>query len=137
MSRIEPVDPEDVREDALSSEEVADGPLNRTRALARIAGLPPALNNLVKTLWSEGSVSPRLKATAIIAVSRRSPYEMAVNVPKALQAGLTSDMIDAIADEDWTDPAFDDAQKAVIRYAGQYTLMNQWIVREPRHQFDP
>ena len=117
MSRIELLGPADVPSDALTSEEVAEGALNRTMTLARVDGLPTALNNVIRTLWSKGTISPLLKATAIVTVVRRSPYELAVNVPKALQAGVTRDMIDAIEDEDWTDPVLDDAQKAVVRFA--------------------
>ena len=117
MSRIAPIDAGAVPEQALAKEEQSSGPLNRTRTLAHIAGLPAALNSVVETLWADGTVAPLLKATAIIVVVRRSPYELAVNVPKALQAGVTQDMVDAIQDEDWTDPAFDDAQKAVFRFA--------------------
>ena len=117
MSRIEPLEPAVIPNDALTSEEKADGALNRTKTLARVHGLPTTINDVIKALWMKGTISPLLKATAIVTVVRRSPYELAVNVPKALQAGVTQDMIEAIQDEDWTDPAFDDAQKEVVRFA--------------------
>ena len=117
MSRLPMLDAAAVPPEAQSDEEKAAAPLNRTRTLAAIDGWPTALNDGVSSLWRHGALEPALCATAIIVVSRRSPYEMAVNVPKALAAGLSDDMIEAIEDEDWTDPSFSDAQKAVFRFA--------------------
>ena len=91
------------------------GSLNRTRVLEHIDGLARSIDAVAASL--DGALDPLLAATAAVAVLRRSPYELAVALPQARAAGITPEMVEAIEDEDWTDPSFSDAQKAVFRFA--------------------
>lgn len=90
-------------------------PLGRDRILSHVPALPAAQQALAAAL--DGRLDPLLAATATAVVLRRSPYELAVAMPGARAAGLTDEMFEAIEDEDWTDPSFSDAQKAVFRFA--------------------
>ncbi len=92
-----------------------EGALSRDRVLSHVPELPAAQKAVAAAL--ERQLDPLLAATATAVVLRRSPYELAVAMPGACAAGLTDEMLEAIEDEDWTDPSFSDAQKAVFRFA--------------------
>jgi len=51
---------------------------------------------------------------------RRSSVETKKRIVSARDAGLSSDMVTAIAAEDWTDDAFDERAKVAFRFAMMY-----------------
>ena len=120
MARVPLVDTDGLRQASASSDIQPQIPLNRQRILANGPGLAEAFRELDQAHWSHLSLPGLLAATAVLAVTRRSPYEFGNFRAQAEKFGVTDDMIEAIQDEDWTDPSFSDAQKSVFRFAMMY-----------------
>jgi len=55
-----------------------------------------------------------------IAIAPQTNLETAKRIGVARAAGLDDDMIAAIAEEDWTDAAFDERTKVAFRFAMMY-----------------
>jgi alkylhydroperoxidase family enzyme len=71
----------------------------------------------VEECLERGPLDPILREVGILAAVRRSPVETEKRIGRARAAGLDADIIAAIAEEDWTDPAFDDRTKFAFRFA--------------------
>jgi alkylhydroperoxidase family enzyme len=74
----------------------------------------------LERILETGPLDPVLREIAILAAVRRSTTETADRRAKAADAGLSDDMMEAIAEEDWTDPCFDDRTKVALRFAMMY-----------------
>ncbi len=90
------------------------------RLLAWRPGLSARFRCDEELLQTDSQLGALLHETAVMSVVRRSPYETRRNMKRAIAAGLTSDMLEAIAEEDWTESSFSEAQKAVVRFAMLY-----------------
>ncbi len=120
MARVHLVDANELTPPSSATDDASRVPINRERILANRSGLAEAYRGLNDAHWSQPSLPGLLAATAVLAVSRRSPYEFKNFRKHAEQAGVTGDMIEAIQDEDWTDPSFSEEQKTVFRFAMMY-----------------
>lgn len=90
------------------------------RILAWRPELVPASRQYESALEAGSLLAPLVRETAIMAVLRRSPPETARRLPKAKAAGLSAGMLEAIAEEDWTESSFSAVQKSVLRFAMLY-----------------
>lgn len=120
MARVPLMDPSELASGELSDEEAAGKPLTRTLALGAKPGLAAGLRAFGEAAEADSRLEPIVRETAILAVARRSPYQTRLSLPRALAAGISEDMLEAIQDEDWTEPSFSPAQKAVFRFAMTY-----------------
>ncbi len=89
-------------------------------ALARVQGLPAALASVAAVIERSAFLEPTVREVAVIATVRRSSFEMAAAVAHAKAAGISGDLVEAIEDEDWTDPGFSARQKYALQYALKY-----------------
>lgn len=140
MARVPLIDPSDLGSDDLSDEEAANRPLTRTLALAAKPGLAAGLRAFGEAAETDSSLEPIVRETAILAVVRRSPYQTRLSLPRAMAAGVTEDMLEAIREEDWTEPSFSPDQKAVFRFAMTYDAghgINDAAFDEMGAQFSP
>lgn len=117
MARVPLIDPSELASRDLSNEEAAGKPLTRTLALGARPGLAAGLRAFGEAVETDSTLEPIVRETAIMAVVRRSPYQSRLSLPRAMVAGITDDMLEAIQDEDWTEPTFSPAQKAAFRFA--------------------
>lgn len=120
MARVPLIDPSKLASGDLSDEEKANRPLTRTLALATRPGLAAGLRAFGEAAETDSSLEPIVRETAILAVVRRSPYQTRLSLPRAMAAGITEDMLEAVQEEDWTEPSFSPDQKAVFRFAMTY-----------------
>ncbi len=116
MARLETIDPA-----SLPAAELAwaqeHRSLNRVLTLGHVPEFLAALRALETASSAVASLEPEVRATAALAVARRSVYEMRCLAPLAASAGLTDDMVQAIEDEDWTEPSFSHRQKAALQFS--------------------
>lgn len=116
MARLGTIDPA-----ALPAEDLAkarDGQfLNRSLTLGHVPAFLDAIQKLEETVAAASSLEPLVRATAALAVVRRSAYETRRLATLVESAGLTDDMVEAIADEDWTEPALTARQRTALQYA--------------------
>lgn len=119
MARLETIDPA-----ALAPHEVVsareDASLNRMLTLGHIPAFADAIRHLDETAAAATDLEPSVRATAALAVVRRSAYERRRLSPLAATAGLTNDQVQAIEDEDWTEPSFSAREKTALQYALKY-----------------
>ena len=96
---------------------------NLYRVMATAPVLADAFRTLALTLRNEIRLDPRLRELAILSVasSAPSPYELAHHKTMALAVGVRADQLDAL-DQFETAPAFDDVERAVMRYAREATV---------------
>ncbi len=120
MARIAPKDISDIQDDIPEAEKKSGVVLNRTRTMAHVAGLPRTIASVERFIGEHGSLSPEVKAVVIASTVRRSPYELTRLRPDLLAAGLTSDILEAIEEEDWTEPTLSEHQKIAFRFALMY-----------------
>jgi alkylhydroperoxidase family enzyme len=93
--------------------------MSRLDVAARRAELDDALAT-TELLLESGPLDPALREIGILTAVRRSSVETGARLAKARGAGLDEDMISAIAEEDWTDGAFDERTKVAFRFAMMY-----------------
>jgi alkylhydroperoxidase family enzyme len=111
----------------------------RVRLLARRPELAEALRNVESTLESSTMLDAVVREIVILTAVRRSQSEVRSRRHLARQAGVTDAMVEAILDEDWTDPAFSRAQKAAFQFALQYDaghLINDSVIESVQADFD-
>ncbi|HEY6761769.1 MAG TPA: carboxymuconolactone decarboxylase family protein [Baekduia sp.] len=100
--------------------ERGDPPLNVFAALANLPNLLDALLTFTREMREGAVVEARLRELAILTVAQTTgaTYEFQHHAHSALAAGLRPEQIEQIAgaDADAKD-AFDDAERAVVRYA--------------------
>ncbi len=126
--------------DADAAQAVAAGePQLRARLLARRKDLAQILRQQQQGIEACSTLDPAVREVVVLTTLRRSRVDVSARRPIALQRGITDDMIEAILDEDWTDPAFDDAQKAAFQFALQYDaghLINDAVLDAAQAAFD-
>lgn len=121
MARLELLDTSVLLESDITEEEARAGNiLNRTRTIARVPGFAKALEAVESAIKRNDSLEPIVKATVIASVVRRSPYELDRLRSSLIDSGLTSDMLEAIEEEDWTESSFSDAQKIAFQFSMMY-----------------
>jgi alkylhydroperoxidase family enzyme len=111
----------------------------RERLLAACPELTGALADVAKSIGSTTRLDPIVREIAILTVLRRSHSEVADRLHVARQAGISNEMVEAILDEDWTDPCFDSGQKAAFQFALQYDAghtITDSVWETARQQFD-
>jgi alkylhydroperoxidase family enzyme len=117
----------------------AGAPELRVRLLARRSDLGAALRNMDAVLESTSTLDPSVREIVIITALRRSQREVRSRVALSKDLGVTQNMVEAILDEDWTDPVFNPAQKAAFQFALQYDaghLINDAVLEAVRGEFD-
>jgi alkylhydroperoxidase family enzyme len=118
MARLDPLDASAIASvEWTRGEKTAGQTLNRTRTIAHVEGLAGALAASEALINEKCVLETLVRATVIAAVTRRSAYEKDRLAIELGTAGLTSDMLEAIEDEDWTERAFTPRQKYAFRYA--------------------
>jgi alkylhydroperoxidase family enzyme len=93
-------------------------PLNVFAALANIPNLLDPLLTFTREMREGAVVEARLRELAILTVAQTTgaTYEFQHHAHNALAAGLRPEQVEQLADADASD-AFDDAERAVVRYA--------------------
>ena len=94
--------------------------INLVKMWANSPRVQANLQRLGNTLLRHTELDPNLREVAIVAVVRRSEYELFHHKPVARSTGLSDEQIQAILDEDYVHPALSPAQRAVLRYALAY-----------------
>jgi alkylhydroperoxidase family enzyme len=89
------------------------------RILAHVPGYAEAIHDAMRTSHVEGSVDHRLKEIIRIQLARTAndPYFAGLRSTRALEEGLTEELIDACSGEFESDTRFSDAEKWALRYA--------------------
>ncbi len=89
------------------------------RLLAHVPGYAEAICNAMHTSHIEGKVDHRLKEIVRIqlALTAKDPYFAGLRSTKAIEAGVTEELIEAGFAEFETDDRFSEAEKWALRYA--------------------
>lgn len=89
------------------------------RILAHVPAYAEAIHDAMHTSHVKGNVEHRLKEIVRIQLARTAndPYFAGLRSTKALEEGLTEDLIDAGSGDFESDPQFTDAEKWALRYA--------------------
>jgi alkylhydroperoxidase family enzyme len=103
--------------------ERGDPPLHIFAALANIPNLLDPLLTLTKEMREGAVIEARLRELAIMAVALATgaPYEFDHHWNSALKAGLRREQLEQLAGTETSD-AFDDSERAIVRYAREATL---------------
>lgn len=119
MARIPPVDPDQLSgEQARIYREIASGPRGGVRGPLAVWLHRPGLADTAQALGRycryDTSLTPLLSELAILTTARiwDAGYEWAAHVPHAQKAGLSDDIIDALAED--RDPEFDTDEQSVV-----------------------
>jgi len=113
-------------------------PASRAQLLLNDAHFGAALLQLESSIETKCSLDAAVREVAILTVLRRSRIEIAVRTPVSKELGISSNLIEAILAEDWTDPAFSPLQKAAFQFALQYDaghLIHKSVLESMQAQF--
>ncbi|MGI9324704.1 MAG: carboxymuconolactone decarboxylase family protein [Pseudomonadales bacterium] len=111
----------------------------RVRLLAQTPHVGAVLRNVEAVLESTSTLGPTVREIVILTALRRSECEVKSRLDIARRRGVTQEMVEAILDEDWTDPAFNPAEKAAFQFALQYDaghLINDSVLEAVQAEFD-
>ena len=114
-------------------------PAQRVQLLASSPCFGKELLVLESKIESDSSLDRIVREIVILTALRRSRSEMEARRVISIRQGMTSELIEAIAAEDWTDPVFKPAQKAAFQYALQYDaghLIHSTVIEAVREHFD-
>ena len=98
------------------------------------------LSNIIKTLFTELSISPKVREMAYLTTAKTNQcgYCTAHHTMAAKQAGVTDEQISQLGEAALNSTGFSDAEKAVIRFAlettGNVKASNETFNR-PEHTF--
>jgi alkylhydroperoxidase family enzyme len=103
--------------------ERGDPPLHIFAALANIPNLLDPLLTFTREMREGAAIEARLRELAIMAVALATgaTYEFDHHWNSALEAGLRPEQLEQLADAETSD-AFDDRERAIVRYAREATL---------------
>ncbi|HEX6302366.1 MAG TPA: hypothetical protein VF148_18090 [Acidimicrobiia bacterium] len=89
------------------------------RLLGHVPGYAEAISDAMRESHVEGNVDHRLKEIVRIQLARTAndPYFAGLRSTKALEEGLTEELIEAGSGDFGTDDRFSDAEKWALRYA--------------------
>jgi alkylhydroperoxidase family enzyme len=124
MPRIPYADPVSMPEKTRESFERLPRPLNIFRMWANAATIFPAGIRYGNAILTKQKLSAARRELVILAVGRIEGgiYEFAQHIPIALAAGCSEEQVAALEKARFDDPAFDEAQKALLRLTREVTL---------------
>jgi AhpD family alkylhydroperoxidase len=126
MARYPYIERDDLPEDKRYLFDNLSRESNRVGNLFRMMGKHPGILHQYMRLGSElrykTKLDPRLRELAILTVGMltRAPYEYVHHVALARRAGVTEEQIDSLPVYE-RNPAFDERERAVIRFAAAMT----------------
>lgn len=114
-------------------------PTIRWGALAARPELLEAMERYGAVLRADSALPERHRAIALLAVTRRSEYEAALQRERSRALGLGDDLFEAVDDENWTSDCFDESERAVFRFALMFDSghgIGESVVEELRRHLD-
>lgn len=117
----------------------ATAPTIRWGALASRPELREAMEHYGAVLRVDSVLPERHRAIALLAVTRRSEYDSALQRERARTLGLGDDVFEAVHDENWTSDCFDASERAVFRFALMFDAghgIGDPVVEELRRHLD-
>lgn len=96
--------------------------LNLFKVIAHSPKIGQCFIRMGNAILFRGEISPILRELAILRVGKlnQANYEVTQHVPIALQAGVTQEQIDALANWE-SSPKFDEQERAVLYYTDEVT----------------
>lgn len=121
-SRIGLLAPEDMTpEQREAYEKSPSAKLNLSRLLAQAKTLQPGMGMLIRAMMTDTTLPPLEREIVILAVLHldRGAYEWAQHEQVADAMGISKAKVDAIADDRFGDPLFNEREKALLAFTRQ------------------
>jgi len=97
------------------------GKLNLTLLLAQARGFRAGMGALVHAMMNDITIPPRERQICVLAVLHldRGAYEWAQHMEVSKAMGIPGEKVDAIADDRFGDPVFNDRERALLAFTRQ------------------
>jgi len=122
MSRIPPVPVENLTPEQRERHDNAPGgKTNMSRLLAHARSIQPGINLAVQGMMTGIEVPPLERQICVLAVLHldRGAYEWAQHMEVSRAMGIPPEKVEAIADDRFGDPVFNDREKALLAFTRQ------------------